>query len=153
MQRLRVRAARGSDPVRIVSNCCSSLWIQRRRHKRFRVDILDDFYSLPQFDIGAIMKKLILIPALAFAGIATGAAAENPNEKAAAENFKQADANDDGKLSKSEFRKFIDLNAEDNLGRAATVKSFGMYDTAFGRVDANKDGYVTSDELKATARG
>ncbi|MEL6238091.1 MAG: EF-hand domain-containing protein [Pseudomonadota bacterium] len=99
------------------------------------------------------MKKLILIPALAFAGIATGAAAENPNEKAAAENFKQADANDDGKLSKSEFRKFIDLNAEDNLGRAATVKSFGMYDTAFGRVDANKDGYVTSDELKATARG
>ena len=99
------------------------------------------------------MKKLTLIPALAFAVIATGASAQDANQKAAAENFQQADANEDGKLSKSEFRKFIDLNAEDKLGRAATVKSFGAYDTAFGRVDANKDGYVTSDEVKAMAGG
>ena len=95
------------------------------------------------------MTKLTLIPALAFAVIATGAAAQDANQKAASENFQQADANDDGKLSKSEFRKFIDLNAEDKIGRAATVKSYGMYDTAFGRVDANEDGYITPDELKA----
>ncbi|MEL6486064.1 MAG: hypothetical protein AAFQ13_02825 [Pseudomonadota bacterium] len=95
------------------------------------------------------MTKLTLIPVLALAVIATGASAQDDAQKAAAENFQQADANEDGKLSKTEFRKFIDLNAEDKLGRAATVKSYGMYDTAFGRVDANKDGYVTSDELKA----
>ena len=95
------------------------------------------------------MTKLTLIPALALAVIATGAAAQDADQKAAAQNFQQADANEDGKLNKSEFRKFIDLNAEDKIGRAATVKSYGMYDTAFGRVDANKDGFITPDELKA----
>lgn len=102
------------------------------------------------------MTKLTLIPApalaIAFAFIATGAAAQDDNQKLAAENFAQADANEDGKLSKSEFRTFIDLNAEDNLGRAATVKSYGIYDRAFGRVDGNKDGYVTPEEIKAARK-
>jgi Ca2+-binding EF-hand superfamily protein len=95
------------------------------------------------------MKKLTLIPAIALAFLATGAAAQDDKQKAAAENFQQADADKDGKLSKTEFRKFIDLNAADKLGRAATIKSYGMYDTAFGRVDANKDGFVTPDEIKS----
>lgn len=95
------------------------------------------------------MTKLILIPGLALALIATGAAAQDAGQQAAAENFSQADANKDGKLSKAEFRRFIDLNAADKLGRAAMVASNGMYDTAFGRVDANKDGFVTPQEIRA----
>lgn len=66
------------------------------------------------------------------------------------ENFNQADANQDGKLSKREFRRLIDENAKDDLGRASMVKRLGAYDTAFGRLDANKDGYVTKSEI-ATA--
>lgn len=71
------------------------------------------------------------------------------DQKAVRTNFKQADANKDGKLSKSEFRRFIDENAKDNIGRASMVKRFGAYDAAFARVDTNKDGIVTGKELVA----
>ena len=99
------------------------------------------------------MTKLTLLPVLAVALMASGAAAQDEKQSAAAENFQQADANEDGKLDKKEFRTFIDLNAEDNLGRASMVKSYGMYDRAFARVDANKDGFVARDEIKAMAGG
>ena len=98
------------------------------------------------------MKKLILIPALALATLATGAVAEDEKKDAATENYKEADADGDGKLTKKEFRKFIDLNAEDKLGRAAQIKSYGMYDRAFGRIDADGDGFVTPDEMKAMSQ-
>ncbi|MEO1729440.1 MAG: hypothetical protein AAFR64_01730 [Pseudomonadota bacterium] len=99
------------------------------------------------------MTKLTLLPVLAVALMATGASAQEDKQSAAAENFKQADADEDGKLSKKEFRTFIDLNAEDNLGRASMVKSYGMYDRAFARVDANQDGFVAREEIKAMAGG
>ena len=95
------------------------------------------------------MKKLTIIPVLAFAIAASGAAAKDDKQKAVAENFTEADANADGKLDKTEFKKMIDLNAADNIGNASKVKSYNMYDRAFGRLDANKDGYVTPDEMKA----
>lgn len=63
------------------------------------------------------------------------------------ENFKLADANGDDRLSRPEFRRFIDENAKDKLGRSAMVKQFGAYDTAFERVDSNKDGFVTKGEI------
>ena len=68
------------------------------------------------------------------------------------DNFNQADANQDGKLSKPEFRQLIDENAKDDLGRASIVKRLGAYDTAFGRLDANKDGFVTKSEIAAAAK-
>lgn len=73
-------------------------------------------------------------------------AAETDQEKAAA-IFKLADANSDDALSKSEFMTFIDLNAAANLGRAGLIKKNRRYDTAFSRLDANKDGAVTRAEM------
>lgn len=73
-------------------------------------------------------------------------AADTDQEKGAA-NFRLADANSDNALSKSEFTVFIDLNAASNLGRAPTIKKNRRYDTAFSRLDTNKDGFVTPAEL------
>lgn len=69
------------------------------------------------------------------------------NRTLARENFRIADVNKDGKLSKPEFRVFIDENAKDDIGRAPTVRRFGAYDTAFERLDANKDGFVARSEI------
>ena len=84
--------------------------------------------------------------------IATPALALNDaaDRTAAQENFSQADSNEDGQLTKSEFRKFINANAADDIGRASTIKRFGAYDRAFETVDTNKDGLVTPKELAAS---
>ena len=83
----------------------------------------------------------------------TAFAQETAEERELArENFQQADKNGDGKLDPREFRTFIDANADDDIGRAATVRRFGAYDTAFARVDADKNGEITPAELTA-ARG
>ncbi len=84
---------------------------------------------------------------MATPALALNAAADRTS---AQENFKQADGNEDGKLTRSEFRKFIDANATDDIGRASMIKRFGAYDRAFARVDANKDGLVTPKELTAS---
>ncbi len=83
---------------------------------------------------------------MAAPALALNAAADR---KAVQQNFKQADGNGDKKLTKAEFRKLIDANAADNLGKASMIKRFGAYDTAFARVDTNKDGIVTLKELAA----
>ena len=75
---------------------------------------------------------------------------DSEDRAAARENFQQADANADRRLNKTEFKAFINANAEDNLGRASMVRRFGAYDRAFARVDANEDGYVTGNELAAS---
>lgn len=67
------------------------------------------------------------------------------------ENVTQADRNDDGALSMSEFETLIDLNAADDLGRAARIKSSGRYSMAFNRLDANSDGFVTKQEMQQFA--
>ena len=67
------------------------------------------------------------------------------------ENFLQADTNDDGLLYLSEFELLMKLNAEDNLGRAAMVVNRGAYGMVFNRLDANGDGAVSTDEMRALA--
>ena len=74
---------------------------------------------------------------------------ETYDQAKARENFQQADADGNGKLTRAEFRNFINANADDGLGRAGMVRRFGAYDTAFDRVDKNKDGVVTPTELAA----
>ncbi|MEL7104288.1 MAG: hypothetical protein AAGM21_00080 [Pseudomonadota bacterium] len=71
------------------------------------------------------------------------------------ENITQADRNDDGAISRSEFETLIDLNAADGLGQAARVKSSGRYGMVFSRIDANGDGFLTQQEMQqmAEARG
>ena len=66
-------------------------------------------------------------------------------------NFLQADVNEDGALTLDEFTTLINLNADHGIGRARMVKRFGKYETAFGRLDKNADGIVSTDELAAMA--
>lgn len=97
--------------------------------------------------------KTLVVP-LALAGalmIGPAATASEAQREKAAENFMQADVDANGALTLSEFTTLIDLNAEDGLGRAATVKRFGRYATAFERLDANADAVVTPEEIKALA--
>ena len=67
------------------------------------------------------------------------------------ENVTQADRNDDGAISRSEFETLIDLNAADNLGRAQRVKRSGRHDMVFNRLDANDDGFLTRLEMQSFA--
>jgi Ca2+-binding EF-hand superfamily protein len=87
----------------------------------------------------AAIGFLVLSPVVAVAGSAS----------LGQENFRQADADEDGQLVYAEFATFIDLNAADGLGNAARVKSRGLHARAFERVDANGDGVVTPEELQA----
>lgn len=99
------------------------------------------------------MKLSTILAASALLGAAPSLANEEADDQAKArENFQQADANSDGKLTQAEFRNFINANAEDGLGRAGVVRRYGAYGTAFERVDKNKDGVVTARELAAARR-
>ena len=93
------------------------------------------------------VTALALAAALMFGA---GAAAASDAEMAS-QNFGQADVNGDGALTRTEFTRFIDLNAADRLGNAAMVKRTGRYAMAFGRVDANGDGTVTIAEMRSLA--
>lgn len=88
---------------------------------------------------------------LALASGATTSVAAQENRDAAAANFAEADANADGALTIDEFTRFIDLNAEDQLGNARRIQRTGRYATAFGRLDANEDGLVSRSEIAALA--
>jgi Ca2+-binding EF-hand superfamily protein len=67
-------------------------------------------------------------------------------------NFKAADADGNGQLSAAEFKTFIDLNADHKLGRAASIRRFGVYTQAFQKADSNGDGVVSREEVAAQAR-
>lgn len=82
---------------------------------------------------------------------ATPTLAEEPDALGnAKDNFTAADHDGDGKLDQTEFRFLIDANAEDNIGRAATISRFGAYNRAFKRVDKNRDRDVAWAEIVFT---
>ncbi|MEM9761243.1 MAG: hypothetical protein AAF968_01815 [Pseudomonadota bacterium] len=89
--------------------------------------------------------------ALALIGTTAQANASEAKREQAVANFLKADADADGALTRGEFATLINLNANDGIGRARMVKRFGKQDVAFGRLDANADGLVTTDEMKAAA--
>lgn len=98
------------------------------------------------------MRVSLVITTLSLAlALATPVHAQD-NRTLARENFAIADVNEDGKLSKSEFRVFIDENAKDDIGRASMVRRMGAYDTAFKRLDANKDGFVARSEINGAKK-
>lgn len=79
---------------------------------------------------------------------ATQLTAEEPDVLSIVEaNFKAADADGNESLDPTEFQSLIDANAENEIGRAATVKRFGAYKRAFKRADQNSDGRVAWSEI------
>ena len=94
--------------------------------------------------ISAALATVLLV----FAASTAPAHANQQREQAQA-NFLQADVNQDQHLDLAEFTTFINLNADDNLGRAARIRRLGLHGRAFARLDANRDGLVSREELVA----
>ena len=59
--------------------------------------------------------------------------------------FKKLDADNDGKLSKSEFAKLGELGKK---AAAATAKKAGKGDKLFSKLDTNGDGSLSLEEFK-----
>ncbi|MEM8812773.1 MAG: hypothetical protein AAGF59_09160 [Pseudomonadota bacterium] len=98
-----------------------------------------------------MFRKTALFQAALIGLIAAAPLSASADDKTrAVENFRQADANGDGHLVYAEFASFIDLNAADGIGNAKRVSARGLHARAFKRIDANKDGAVTPEELQAT---
>lgn len=77
---------------------------------------------------------------------------DNPQRAQAQAHFQVADEDKNGHLDGAEFKTFINLNADHNIGRAASIRRFGMYTKAFKEADANGDGVVTKEEIAAQAQ-
>ena len=69
------------------------------------------------------------------------------------EHFPMADQNSDEKLSLEEFKIFVNLEAEDDIGKSRNLKRFKMYKTGYSQMDGNKDGALTLEEIAAFKAG
>lgn len=76
----------------------------------------------------------------------------NPQRAQLQANFQAADVDKNEQLNEAEFKTFINLNADHKLGRAASIRRFGMYNKAFKEIDANGDGVVTKQDIAAHAK-
>jgi|TARA_B110000971_G_scaffold194584_1_gene208413 Ca2+-binding EF-hand superfamily protein len=65
------------------------------------------------------------------------------------EHFSIVDANTDGKLDFDEFNHFVDLEAEDNIGKSLNLRRFKwiLYKPVFWSMDSDKDGFLTLKEI------
>ncbi len=98
------------------------------------------------------LKRTILAAgALATSVLWLNGAMAQPTEeqqKLVQENFRQADANEDKALDRDELEAFIRANADDEIGNAKRVVRMGMFDRAFKRLDKDKNGLVTIEEIR-----
>jgi Ca2+-binding EF-hand superfamily protein len=99
------------------------------------------------------MRISIIVATSALLVASPALANEKADDRAKArENFQQADADSNRKLTRAEFRNFINANADDDIGRAAMVRRFGAYEKAFKRLDVNEDGEINAQELAAARK-
>lgn len=90
------------------------------------------------------LVSALLVPALA---ITQSPPFDNAKRLQVQTNFKTADVDRNDQLNLAEFKIFINLNADQNLGQAISVRRFGIYTKAFKKLDANGDGILTKHEI------
>ena len=96
------------------------------------------------------LQPLIITAALTACSSSSGSSDAPEMFAESVEHFALADANSDGGLDLSEFRDFVELEAEDDIGRSRRIKRFNAYERAFNTLDADADGAVTPDEIGAS---
>ena len=69
--------------------------------------------------------------------------------EAEAAAFHKADQNRDRQIDREEFRNLIDEMAAIGAPKAISVKRWGVYGMGFSKADANGDGVISIEELKA----
>ena len=103
------------------------------------------------FLVSALLVPALAIPTNAAAGQADAITQSPPLDNAkrlqVQTNFKTADVDRNDQLNLAEFKIFINLNADQNLGQAISVRRFGIYTKAFKKLDANGDGILTKHEI------
>ena len=99
--------------------------------------------TIPPWVVTTVALVALTLPA---------AANDNPKRAQAQTNFQAADVDKNEQLNQAEFKTFINLNADHNLGQASSVRRLGMYTKAFKKADANGDGVVTKEEIAAQAQ-
>ena len=103
------------------------------------------------FLVSALLVPALAIPTNAAAGQADAITQSPPFDNAkrlqVQTNFKTADVDKNDQLNLAEFKIFINLNADQNLGQAISVRRFGIYTNAFKKLDANGDGILTKHEI------
>ena len=92
-------------------------------------------------------RMALSVAAALFAASLSGGA----NAASEAALYRKADANGNGKLSRQEFRGFIQALARNGNRLARTVRFLGVYNMAFRMSDKNKDGELTPPELRRAA--
>jgi hypothetical protein len=90
------------------------------------------------------MKTCTLITAALSLSLLAPLAAEAQQEA-----FLAADKNGDTELDSSEFKIFVDGLAASGNQMATKIKGAGRYGLAFGRIDKDKNGLLTTTELSA----
>lgn len=98
------------------------------------------------------LRAVALGSVLALNSAASAQEADDQHALAEA-NFQAADANDDGALDRTEFRAFINANADSNLGRAKQIRRFKAYGRAFSRLDEDGNKSVSWAEVQAAQVG
>ena len=98
-----------------------------------------------------LMPKVFTSLALVALLTLSASAHANPQRVQFQANFLEADVDKNDQLNMAEFKTFINLNADHKLGRAVSIRRFGMYTQAFKAIDANGDGVVTKEEIAAQA--
>ena len=97
---------------------------------------------MPRLPLAVLATFVVPLPALAFEATTVEVAA-----------FTAADRDGDVRLAAAEFPVFIDAMAGHGQSTARVIRFFEAYDYAFSIADADGDGFLVPDELRAADEG